>query len=276
MRTKIGDVYGYLTVLSQAPSVLIGKNSAPRIKINTLCKCGKEFIVSERSLHENSSCGCVKLRLRGKRSLAGQKFNRWTVISMSDMLAGNGSPYCYCVCSCGNTGLVERSNLTSGSSESCGCLRNETLKTHGKSDSPTYTVWTGMTKRGRSTDLENYEDVTVCDRWTEPGKGFENFLEDMGEKPEGCSINRIRGAKIYSKENCEWANRSIQGYDQKLRHDNKTGRAGVAESPLNNRGFRSTIGYNNRKICLGDYDTFEEAVTVRREAELKYFGFTKD
>lgn len=276
MKAKIGEVYGYLTVLSEAPSVLIGKKQVPRTKVNVLCSCGREFTISERSLSDTASCGCVKGARRIRCNLVGKKFTRWTVLSMSDSVASNGSPYCNCICSCGNLGVVERSNLVSGSSESCGCLRDENLKTHGKSDSATYKIWTGMTRRGRSKDLLNYEDVTVCERWTEQGSGFENFLEDMGIKPEGFSINRIRGAKEYSKENCEWASNSMQGYDQKLRHDSKTGRVGVVLSRLKTKEYRAEIGFDGRKIALGDYDTFEEAVEARRAAELKYFGFTKD
>lgn len=89
------------------------------------------------------------------------------------------------------------------------CTKGTT--THGKSSKdPTYISWSSMLQRVRGTSdpdaILNYAHVSLDERW----KDFSCFLEDMGERPEGTSLDRIDSFKGYHKDNCRWADDKTQ------------------------------------------------------------------
>lgn len=154
-----------------------------------------------------------------KSALPGERFGRLVVTAVIDGQTRK------CLCDCGTETVVLRCNLKTVNTQSCGCFRKEIEpvasithgQTCGKKWSPTYRVWHGMLQRCLNPKTPRWGDyggrgITVCAEWQ---ASFDAFLSDMGERPDGCSIDRIDNDGPYHKANCVWANDTQQARNKR-------------------------------------------------------------
>jgi hypothetical protein len=82
----------------------------------------------------------------------------------------------------------------------------------GKTKHPLYDIYRDMISRCYRPTHQRYADyggrgITVCERWRDD---FWAFVADMGERPEGLTLDRENNGNGYSPDNCRWATYSEQ------------------------------------------------------------------
>lgn len=149
-----------------------------------------------------------------KIDMQGKTFSRLTVRSSAGVNKWGQALY-NAECSCGSLLLVLGKSLRNGHTQSCGCLHKEELSKrnvqdarHGMTGTPTHKSWKAMVQRCtdiRTIDFKNYGGK-CCDSWLI----FENFLKDMGERPEGTTLGRTVDRGNYESGNAFWMTQAEQ------------------------------------------------------------------
>lgn len=143
---------------------------------------------------------------------------------------------------------------------------------HGLSSHPLYHTWENMRQRCNNPNNTNYRwygrrGIKVCERWSD----FALFIEDIGEKPIGKSLDRINGNGDYEPGNIKWSTQQEQLRNQQLRVSNKTGTKGVwYNKKVGN--YQAFIRISYKRIYLGSFYKLDDAIKAREAAELKYWG----
>jgi hypothetical protein len=133
-------------------------------------------------------------------------------------------------------------------------------------------VWKSMKNRCYNKKVKAYKNygergITVCKSWLE---SFDSFVLDIGEKPEGSSLDRINNDKGYSKDNCRWATRLEQANNKRNNVNVTVGEKTMSASQWQRE--TGACGRNIRKRISRGWDA-EHAVSPEHRANRKRLPF---
>lgn len=175
-----------------------------------ICDCGKKVEISSALMKDRSFCshGCNL-----KRDHVGERYGKITVLRRTEHRT-HGQIIWECKCDCGTILLIPSGDLR----DRVACKPCSSRK-HGGCGTRAYKIWENMLSRCLNPNATGYSEyggrgITVCDRWLD----FSIFREDMGNPPEGLTIERLNNNGSYNRKNCIWASCHVQSRNKRSNH----------------------------------------------------------
>ena len=112
--------------------------------------------------------------------------------------------------------------------------------------------------------------VKVCERWFD----FWSFVEDMGERPAGMSIDRNDNDGDYTPNNCKWSDDLSQRLNQGMRSDNTSGYLCVSSDPYRREPaqYKVSMRINGTMLQFGWYTDPINAAYIADQIRLELIG----
>lgn len=208
--------------------------------------------------------------------LTGKIFGKLTVIKRY----GHKGKYItwLCKCSCGNENVIVKGELlTSRHTKSCGCIKRSNVFIF----KPYFVI--GVTKKNERFyfNIEEFEKVSRH-TWY---KSMEGYIETTTNDNRFISLHRLvmdaeEGEVVDHKNHGSYDNRkrnlrkcsiSQNQMNKKIQINNTSGVTGISWFPTRNT-WVVRIGVNKKRIIIGYFKNFDDAIQARKQAEEKYFG----
>lgn len=229
------------------------------------------------------------------KDLVGSKFNKLTIIGMAErpIHAKKKRKYVLCRCECGIEKVYALTRVKNGYVKSCGCLTKEVGSKSRHVNTfefvEDYVVCKDNNERSFAVDVEDYYRIVDFGRyWYVAGRKNKGRLEPyvyscvsgktirlhnfIMNPEDDMIVDHIDGNPTNNRRsNLRLCTEAQNSKNKSIQRNNTSGHKGVH---LNKKSGKwvSRISVDGKRIVLGTFDKFDDAVNARKEADEKYFG----
>lgn len=156
--------------------------------------------------------------------IVGSRFGK-LVVTRNTGADTRGRQYWRAQCDCGGSKRVRGDALLSGKITQCQkCTNAQSAKArevHGMSSHPLYDTWKNMMDRCYNPHHVSYKNyggrgIQVWIGWQDLGAFIDSITAYLGERPEGCTLDRVDNDDGYGPTNCRWATKTEQANNTRV------------------------------------------------------------